>query len=196
MVMIAGPNGSGKTTLTRHLVMAGVSLGTYINADDIAATLPKGATRDYDAQQEALRRRKDCIARGESFAFETVMSHLSRIEEMHEARTAGFEIIVLFVGLEDPDLNVLRVAQRVDEGGHDVPDDRIVARYFRTMNLLSRAIMSADTTLLFDNSDSRQGLRLFCICQRVPEPFDYSQKMTYAAVGEFPDWFKAYGFGK
>jgi predicted ABC-type ATPase len=91
--------------------------------------------------------------RGErSFSFETVMSHPSKVEILARAREAGFFAQLWFVGTDDPQTNVERVALRVAQGGHDVPRDRIVARWKRTMELLSEAIRSANEAFVFDNS--------------------------------------------
>jgi predicted ABC-type ATPase len=160
LIMVAGPNGSGKTTLTDLLRSMGRDFGEYINADEIALALPYSPTRDLDAQQEANRRRAACLAKRRSFSFETVMSHESKIEEMRLAKDAGYEITFIGVSLEKPELNVARVALRVSEGGHDVPKDSIIARYERTMRLMPQAILIADRSFIFDNSDSRAGPQL------------------------------------
>jgi predicted ABC-type ATPase len=90
--MIAGPNGSGKSTLTRRLSEEGVELGRYINADDIDAGLPAppGEERSRRAQALADQARRECLEQGISFAFETVMSHPSKIEVLREARRRGY----------------------------------------------------------------------------------------------------------
>ena len=155
LVMIAGPNGSGKTTLTERLRATGFDLGEYINADDISVGLAgDSADVSREAQRLAEERRQSCLARGVSFSFETVMSHPSKIELLHQARALGYFIQLFFVGVEDPRINVDRVAQRVALGGHDVPIDRIIHRYERTMALLPEAIHASDRTVLFDNSHS------------------------------------------
>jgi predicted ABC-type ATPase len=128
LVVIAGPNGSGKTSLTRFFVKRGFDLGVYINPDDIATEL-EGTyeERVRAAQALAERRRQEQIAARSSFSFETVFSHPSKLDELVSAREAGFETLLLFVGIDDPKINVDRVRTRVKIGGHDVPEDRIVA---------------------------------------------------------------------
>jgi predicted ABC-type ATPase len=154
LLMVAGPNGSGKTTLTTTLRESGVNLGVYINPDDIAA----GLSGDYDkrvleAQETANKIRDKCLDEKVSFSFETVMSHPSKIEILKRAKARDFLVIVYFVSTSDPRINVARVAQRVASGGHSVPEDRIIARYARTMAQLPDAVAAADRTYLFDNSD-------------------------------------------
>src|SRR5829696_4783728 len=133
MLMIAGPNGSGKTTLTSWLRQSAVDLGEYINPDDIAAELEGSYDeRTAEAQQIADQRRQDCIAANRSFSFETVMSHPSKIDILARAREAGFFVQLFFVGTDDPQTNIERLALRVAQGGHSVPEDKIVARWRRT----------------------------------------------------------------
>jgi predicted ABC-type ATPase len=155
LLMIAGPNGSGKTTLTRWLRQNDIDLGHYINPDEIALEL-KGSyeVRTAEAQQIADRRREEYIKTKRSFSFETVMSHPSKLEVLVRARQAGFFILVYFVGIEDPQINVERVALRVAQGGHDVPLERIKPRWVRSMNQAAAAILLADQAYVFDNSDS------------------------------------------
>jgi predicted ABC-type ATPase len=155
LVVIAGPNGSGKTTLTAYLRSRGIDFGFYINPDDIAAELDG----DYDnrvrrAQAIADERREHSLAEGRDFSFETVFSHPSKLDVLQKARARGFEVTLFFVATEDPRINLERVRSRVAQGGHDVPDDKVVARYGRSLTLLRDAILLSDRSLLFDNSGS------------------------------------------
>ena len=88
----------------------------------------------------------------DKFTFETVMSHPSKLEFMQIARSKGYKIYLYFVSLSDPILNMERVKQRVLQGGHDVPTEKIKERYYRTMNLLFEAIKLSDKAYIFDNS--------------------------------------------
>jgi predicted ABC-type ATPase len=153
LLMVAGPNGAGKTTLVNLLRAQGIDLGEYINPDDIARELT-GAydARVRQAQGIADRRREGLIEKKISFSFETVMSHPSKVDILVRAKEAGFLVRLFFVGTDDPQTNIERVALRVAQGGHDVPEDKVVARWARTMELLSEAISSAHETFVFDNS--------------------------------------------
>jgi predicted ABC-type ATPase len=189
--MIAGPNGSGKSTLTRELVARGVELGRYINADEIDASLPGPADEERSRRAQALAdaARRECLEQGIGFAFETVMSHRSKIEVLREARRRGYAVVIFFVALESPQLNVERVRQRVALGGHPVPEDRIVARYERTMALLPEAISLCDRTVLFDNSyRALEGgpVRLVPVCEVRPQ----RETSAYAIVDrrQRPQW--------
>ena len=112
--MIAGPNGSGKTTLTNQLRRAGIDLGRYINPDEIAATLEGDyGGRVRQAQAMADAQRAACLLGRESFSFETVMSHPSKVDVLRDARGRGFRTLLYFVATESAALNVARVKQRV-----------------------------------------------------------------------------------
>src|SRR5262249_18694599 len=151
--MVAGPNGAGKTTLVRWLRQRGIDFGEYINPDDIAQELEGSYDhRVRRAQSIADRRRDACIQSKRSFSFETVMSHPSKVEILLRAKQAGFLVQLFFIGTEDPQISVERVALRVAQSGHDVPTDRIAPRWFRTMSQLSAAIQASDKAFVFDNT--------------------------------------------
>ena len=153
LVVIAGPNGSGKSSLTQHLHAQGYTFGEYINPDDIAAGLSGSyEERVRRAQAEADTRRAQAIAARRSFSFETVFSHPSKLDVLDQARIARFEIGLFFVSVDDPLINLERVRTRVHLGGHDVPEDRIVARYHRTMAFLPEIVRRVDRAWIFDNS--------------------------------------------
>jgi predicted ABC-type ATPase len=153
LLVIAGPNGSGKTTLIQHLLDAGIDFGVYINPDDIALTLDlPEPQRSAQAQTISDLKRDTCLQHKENFSFETVMSHPSKVEIMIRARDAGYDVTLFFVATSDPEINVRRVENRVALGGHDVPHDRIRARYWRSLDLLPRAALVARRSVVFDNS--------------------------------------------
>lgn len=91
-----------------------------------------------------------------SFTFETVMSSSDKIDFLKIARAAGYRTYLYYIATEDPAINVSRVRNRVLLGGHPVPEDKIVSRYSRSLNLLLDAIRQTDRAYLFDNSSSSQ----------------------------------------
>jgi replicative DNA helicase len=151
--MIAGPNGAGKTTLTDRLRKDGIQLGKYINPDDIAKDLI-GSPIERAAKSQAIadQKRDTCILAKQSFTFETVMSHPSKVDILVRAKEAGFFVQLFYIGTDDPKTNIERVANRVAEGGHDVPTEKIISRWGRTMRFLHEAIRAVDDALIFDNS--------------------------------------------
>lgn len=149
--MVAGPNGSGKTTLIETLRASPDILlpSLYINADDLGR---RDSLDARTAQKLAASARQRAIAQGESFLYETVMSHPGKIAELQAAATAGYVITIVFVATDDPDINVQRVALRVADGGHDVPRERIRARYRRTLALAPSALAFAAQAYVYDNT--------------------------------------------
>ena len=87
-----------------------------------------------------------------SFTFETVMSHISKVEFLQEAQRQGFKTYLYYVSTVDPLINIARVQYRVSVGGHPVPEKKIVERYYRSMDLLMQAVDASDRAYLFDNS--------------------------------------------
>lgn len=88
----------------------------------------------------------------ESFTFETVMSFPDKIELLKKAQLRGYRTYVYYVATEDPSINISRVKYRVKMGGHSVPEDKIVTRYERSLDLLSQAIQFTNRAYIFDNS--------------------------------------------
>ncbi len=150
VVAVAGPNGAGKTTFyAAHLERVGLR---FVNADDLARELEVDA---YEAAEVAKQLREVLVAQGESFVFETVFSDPvgDKLEFLRRASARGYTVVLCFVGLDSPELCDERVAMRVLQGGHDVPTEKLVARYPRTLENLARAIRELPHVLVFDNSD-------------------------------------------
>lgn len=92
---------------------------------------------------------------GKTFSFETVMSHTSKIDFLSVAKSSGYTTYLYFIATEDSSININRVENRVKKGGHDVPVDKIKARYYKSLGLLLPALRAADRAYVIDNS--RQG---------------------------------------
>ena len=155
LIFLAGPNGAGKTTFFEiYLEPLGLP---YVNADRIArafdGTLAKDVV-DRRAFDEAERLRTALVEARLSFCTETVFSDPARAKLgfLAHARQRGFTVFLVFVGLVDSMLSIARVKQRVRQGGHDVPDDRLRDRFPRTLANLRAAITLVDEAFLFDNS--------------------------------------------
>ena len=89
-----------------------------------------------------------------SFTFETVMSHISKVEFLQQAQQQGFKTYLYYVSTVDPMINIARVKYRVSIGGHTVPEQKIIERYYRSMDLLMQAVDASDRSYLFDNSSN------------------------------------------
>jgi len=89
-----------------------------------------------------------------SFTFETVMSHESKVDFLRIAKNQGYRTYLYYIATEDPEINISRVENRVNKGGHPVPQEKIRKRYFRSLNLLYEAIKASDRAYIFDNSSN------------------------------------------
>ncbi|AVX40741.1 zeta toxin family protein [Yersinia massiliensis] len=184
MVVLAGPNGSGKSTVTDGLKLSQKFPPLYINADDISKNelghIPDANSRNMAAAKLAEERRKTALKNGEAFAFETVMSTPGKIALFDEARSLGFSVDLIFVTTNDPMINFVRVENRVQLGGHAVPEEKIFERYARTMQLLPSAIEKADTAEVYDNSEN--GILPQLIAAKKDSIIEYSEPIS--------DWVK------
>ena len=162
--ILVGGNGAGKSTFYKTRLQP---LGLpFINADLIARELFPVAseTHSYEAAQVARQMVNAQLAAGNSFCFETVFSHPSKIDLLGKAKALGYEIImvVLYLGLQN--LNVARVSQRVIEGGHSVPVAKIKSRIPRTFENIKIAAPLCDGIYLIDNSSAENPFQV--IAQR------------------------------
>ena len=110
------------------------------------------AINSYFASVAADFMRRALLAAGVSFTFETVMSFPDKIAFLQEAKSVGFRTYLYYVATEDPFINISRVENRVKRGGHAVPKDKIVQRYYRSLDLLFEAICQTNRAYIFDNS--------------------------------------------
>ena len=132
VIIIAGPNGAGKTTFAREFLPHEAACPTFINADLIAQGLspfrPEAAARR--AGRIMLEMIADGVRRGESFAIETTLSGRSYARMMPEWKQAGYRVTLYFLELPNAEMAVQRVADRVAQGGHDIPEP-VIRRRFR-----------------------------------------------------------------
>lgn len=147
--MLAGSNGAGKSTFYESF-LKDKSL-PFINADNLAKELSLDA---YEAARMASDIREQMVMQGMSFISETVFSDPvgDKVSFLEKAARAGYQVTLIFIGIESVDLSQERVASRVRAGGHDVPVKKLQQRYSRTLRNLDRAIATLPRVILFDNS--------------------------------------------
>ena len=153
--VLTGGNGAGKSTFYRHyLAKYGLK---FVNADLIAKAMDANHPErlSYEAATLATEMREGMIARGESFCFETVFSHPSKIDFLALAKAHGYAVILIFIHLNDPSLNEARVYQRTLEGGHTVPPEKIRSRLPKAMKNFKSALPLVDEAWILDNSSER-----------------------------------------
>ena len=175
---IAGPNGAGKSTFFHaHLASAGLR---FVNADVVARELDIDA---YAAAAVADAVRRELLRQRESFVFETVFSDPAgeKLSLLEEAAASGYAVVLVFIGLSGPEACGERVAMRVAKGGHDVPTDRLVARYPRTLANLRAAIRELPHVLVFDNEDLRRPFRRVAVFEHGQATFRAARTPTWLA---------------
>ena len=145
ILVFAGPNGSGKSTVSFGFDM----IGEYINADDIRA---REKCDDLTAAKKATALRERFIKMRKSFTFETVLSSERNLTLLKKARNAGYKIFLVYVLTNDVNINIKRVNERVQKGGHGVPEEKIISRYTKSLVNLSELIKIVDRAMIIDNS--------------------------------------------
>jgi predicted ABC-type ATPase len=156
IVALAGPNGAGKSTFYEaHLRPVGLR---FVNPDELSRELGVDA---YQAAEVAGQLRRALVEQRESFVFETVFSDPvgDKLDFLKQAAKKGYTVVLVFIGLDGPGLSQERVAMRVLQGGHDVPTEKLQARYPRTMENLAKAVKELGHVIVFDNSDMRRPFR-------------------------------------
>lgn len=156
LIVIAGPNGSGKTSVTSKILHhEWLEDSEYINPDNVA----RDVFGDWNNQDAVLKAanycndwRERCLAERKSHIFETVMSAADKVDYIIRAKQTGFFIRLFFVSTESPTINAKRVAQRVLNGGHDVPIPKIISRYNKSIANCKVVAPIVDQLYVYDNS--------------------------------------------
>ena len=160
LTVIAGPNGCGKSTLTRSVDFEGRD--RLLDPDAIARGMnplnPSAAA--IAAGREVLKRTAEYLNRGVSFALETTLSSRNRVDLIRQAKSRGYEIHLVFVGLDSPERCIARVRNRAARGGHFIPDADVRRRYARSIANAALALRLADTARFYDNSEDGHRLIL------------------------------------
>lgn len=151
--VIAGPNGAGKTTFAAQFLPDFVDCRQFLNADLIAAGLSPFApeTQNIRAERLMLERIKELSNAREDFGFETTLSGRGHARLLTEIRRSGYRVLLFFLWLPSADLAVERVANRVQQGGHRVPEADVRRRYASGLrNLFQLYRLRVDAWLLYD----------------------------------------------
>lgn len=157
MYVCIGANGAGKSTLLANLYKNNIVDVPYINADIFQKECLINNTEEQDLQNKkavmfVANAVDKLVAENKSFCFETVFSHPSKVELIKKAKEKGYKVVVFYVTTTDPKINIERVAKRVQEGGHNVPKEKIVERYYRCKAQIKKALPYCDHIYFFDNS--------------------------------------------
>jgi predicted ABC-type ATPase len=142
------------------------------------------AVNSYFASVAADFLRQKLLEQKTSFTFETVMSHRSKVNLLEQAQRLGYRTYLYFVATDDPAINISRVRNRVGQGGHAVPEDKIEERYHRSLNLLMDAIRHSHRAYVFDNSTDAQNPSHTWLAEIT------EGRMLELKTGQIPAWFK------
>jgi len=184
LIVIAGPNGSGKTSVTSKILHhEWLEDSEYINPDNVA----RDVFGDWNNQESVLKAanycnewRERCLSERKSYIFETVMSAADKVDYILRAKEAGFFIRLFFVSTESPTINAKRVANRVLNGGHDVPIPKIISRYDKSIANCIALTPYVDRLYVYDNSVEDAEARLL---------FRLSDgELAKRYVDELPSW--------
>jgi predicted ABC-type ATPase len=182
--IVAGPNGAGKTTLVEKGIIqaiAGHDLVT-LNADvrtrELLAADPLLPDANLQAAIEIDDRVAACIEQHVDVLVETVLSSDKYLDDIERARTLGYEVGMIYVGLASSRDSIRRVALRHARGGHDVPPDKVVSRWARSIAMLGRMADKLDRLFVFDNTRP-EGPRLIAL--------GIDRKVTLLEPGSIPE---------
>ncbi len=176
-IMLAGPNGAGKSSFY-ELFLSEMGL-PFVNADLIAES---AGLEPYEAAKAAGLVRERFLQLGVSFIGETVFSDPvgDKLELLREAIQAGYEVTLIYIGLDSVPLAQARVFGRVAAGGHDVPDEKISARYPRSLANLKAAIEFVPSVKVYDNSSATDPYRFLVEFE--------NGRLVRRIKGRFPRW--------
>ena len=155
LYIIAGPNGAGKTTASYHLLPEVLHCPNFVNADEIARGLSPFApeTVAVQAGRIMLKRIEELLPQRVDFAIETTLSTRSYVQLVHRAQSLGYKVHLIFFFLENEEQAIQRVAQRVSNGGHNIPEDDIRRRFKRGIyNLIHLYMPICDSVLVYNNA--------------------------------------------
>jgi len=154
LYIIAGPNGAGKTTASFNLLPDVLHCPNFVNADEIARGLSPFSPIAVAVQagRIMLRRIEELLPQRADFAIETTLATRSYVQLVHQAQELGYKVHLIFFFLENDEQAIARVAQRVSNGGHGIPEEDIRRRYKRGIyNLLNLYMPICDNTRVYNN---------------------------------------------
>ncbi|MBA3705873.1 MAG: zeta toxin family protein [Bacteroidetes bacterium] len=154
LYIISGPNGAGKTTSAESL-LPGLNDIEFVNADLIAKRISSNNPESVavKAGRMMLQRIEELMNEGVDFVIETTLTTLSYANFIRRCKEKGYEIVLIYVWLNHPDIAKERVAQRVAKGGHNIPKDVIERRYYKGIKNLNKIFLNlCDEWVIADNS--------------------------------------------
>jgi predicted ABC-type ATPase len=180
-IIIAGPNGSGKSTLVSGLSHIFTDL-VKVNPDDILKSMSlTESTEDYIiAFQAAEKLREQYLLDGKSFLLETVFSTQDKVDFVKKCKDHRYSVTIFYMATESPTINNMYVFDRVQKGGHAVPMNKLLERYYRSLENIQKVLEISDCVLFIDNSIMFEKPKLYTA-------LSYGSP-CYAYDGDKPEW--------
>lgn len=172
-VLIAGLDGTGKSSLRGVLEGQGTPLGHIIDADAIAKE------NNYDnirAGKQAIAEIQYCLDNNISFTQETTLAGHRTERTLKQARKQGYFITMYYIGLGSKEESILRIANRVRKGGHNIPQADVIRRYEKRVDSLRNVIPLCDKVVFYDNENG-----FVKVAEIVNNKFNYTN-------GNRPEW--------
>jgi predicted ABC-type ATPase len=181
LVVLAGPNGAGKSTF--YDAFLSESPLPFLNADLLAA---EAGVESFEAARILDATRERMIEDQLGFITETVFSDPfgSKLDMLRKAIAAGYEVTLVYIGLANAKISARRIDQRLAEGGHDVPRDRLESRMLRSLDNLAEAIRFVPRVELYDNSSEDEPYRRVAVFE--------SGRVTWRMQGRLPAWARRF----
>lgn len=173
LIIFAGPNGSGKSTITDVLRP---SFTTYINQDEIKKFLH---CSDIEALEISLKQKDEQLKNRNNFCFETVLSSHYNVDFIEKCKKTGYFIRCYYIITVDPLINVTRVKLRVESGGHDVPVDKIISRYDKSLDNIHKILPLCDICHIYDNSYTTEEGKPYRIFKKRKEQCFYHENTDW-----------------
>ena len=148
--IIGGINGVGKSSFTGVLKERSTDLGVIVDVDRITAELGGNALTGGKA---ALRKIRECIDKGVSFAQETTLSGYKTEATVKQVKDMGYHVRLFYIGLDSAEESISRIENRVKRGGHDIPSDDVVRRFARRWEAVAKVLPYCDEAEFYDNDN-------------------------------------------
>lgn len=188
LFIFAGPNGSGKSTVLAQFIQKfNLQNYEYINPDIYARKFFSDITEETERYKAAFEfadyTRELCLEHNKDIIIETVNSTDNKFEFYRRCSERNYKTTVVFVCTSSPEINIARVNKRVSEGGHGVPEEKIISRYYRSLENLFGLSEFADVFYIYDNSKNFE----IDLCVYKDDKESYQSK-------SIPKWVEQYYF--